>query len=136
MSVTKNPAIALLDPGSLCHNIYAELYNQFFNAQDRKDTEHPYGVEEGDGVSIRLHNAAYGFAYAIAGAVDGGGEGEGGIMLDYMRKDGSDMTGLLRANNGFEAGQDNKVLLQTYSAGIRFTSTLTCGVIFSCRDAR
>ncbi len=120
MSVTKNPAIASLDPGSLCHSIYSELYNQFFNAQDRKDAEHPYGVEEGDGVSIRLHNAAYGFAYAIAGAVDGGGEGEGGILLDYMRKDGSDMTGMLRANHGFEAGQDNKVLLQTYSAGIRF----------------
>ena len=120
MSVTKNPAIASLDPGSLCHSIYAELYNQFFNAQDRKDAEHPYGVEEGDGVSIRLHNAAYGFAYAIAGAVNGGGEGEGGIMLDYLRKDGSDMTGMLRANHGFEAGQDNKVLLQTYSAGIRF----------------
>ncbi len=115
MSVTKNPAIASLDPGSLCHSIYSELYNQFFNTQDRKDAEHPYGVEEGDGVSIRLH-----FAYAIAGAVDGGGSGEGGIMLDYLRKDGSDMTGLLRANHGFEAGQDNKVLLQTYSAGIRF----------------
>ncbi len=120
MSVTKNPAIASLDPGSLCHSIYSELYNQFFNAQDRKDAEHPYGVEEGDGVSIRLHNAAYGFAYAIAGAVNGGGSGEGGILLDYLRKDGSDMTGLLRANHGFEAGQDNKVLLQTYSAGIRF----------------
>jgi hypothetical protein len=120
MPVTKNSAIALLDPGSLCHSIYAELYNQFFNAQDRKDAEHPYGVEEGDGVSIRLHNAAYGFAYAIAGAVDGGGSGEGGILLDYLRKDGSDMSGMLRANWGFEAGQDNKVLLQTYSAGIWF----------------
>jgi hypothetical protein len=120
MSITKNPAIASLAPGSLCHSLYSALYSQFFNAQDRKDAEHPYGVEEGDGVSIRLHNAAYGFAYAIAGAVDGGGSGEGGILLDYLRKDGSDMTGLLRANHGFEAGQENKVLLQTYSAGIRF----------------
>jgi hypothetical protein len=125
MSVTKNPAIASLDPGSLCHSIYAELYNQFFNAQDRKDAEHPFGVEEGDGVSIRLHNAAYGFAYAIAGAVDGGGEGgSGGILLDYLRKDGSDMSGMLRANRGFEAGQDNKVLLQTYSAGVRFNENI------------
>ncbi len=110
MSVTKNPAIALLDPGSLCHSIYSELYSQFFNAQDRKDAEHPYGVEEGDGVSIRLHNAAYGFAYAIAGAVDGGGSGEGGILLDYLRKDGSDMTGLLLRGGTGQQGSSSDIL--------------------------
>lgn len=125
MSITKNPAIASLDPDSLCHSIYAELYNQFFNAQDRKDDQHPYGVEEGDGTSIRLHNAAYGFAYAIAGAVEGGGSGNsGGILLDYLQKAGGDMSGSLRANYGFEAGKNNKTLLDAYvydeSAGIRF----------------
>lgn len=125
MSVTKNPAIASLDPESLCRGIYTELYNQFFNAQDRKDEQHPNGVEEGDDTSIRLHNAAYGFAYAIAGSVEGGGSGnQGGILLDYLRKDGGDMSGSLRANYGFEAGKDNRALLDAYvreeSAGIRF----------------
>ncbi|MDR2882616.1 MAG: hypothetical protein LBU98_02370 [Alistipes sp.] len=129
MNVTKNPAIASLEPGNLCSRLYSELYSQFFNAQERKDAEHPWGVEEGDGVSIRLHNAAYGFAYAIAGAVDGGGEGgNGGILLEYLRRDGSDMTGMFRANYGFEAGQENKALLQTYlypdSAGIRFNEDI------------
>lgn len=126
MSVTKNPAIAALDPDSLCHSIYTELYNQFFNAQEKKSISNPYGVEEGDDTSIRLHNTAYGFAYAIAGAVEGGGSGgnEGGILLDYLRKDGGDMSGWLRSNYGFEAGIDNKTLLSAFnnddSAGILF----------------
>jgi len=125
MSVTKNPAIASLEPGGLCSRLYTELYAQFMGAQDRKDALHPYGVEEGDDVSLRLHNAAYGFAYAIAGAVDGGsGDGTGGILLDYLRRDGGDMSGALRANRGFEAGIDNRPLLTTYvssgGAGVRF----------------
>ena len=88
MSVEKDPAIGSLTQGSLCHNIYTELYNRFFNAQDRRDDEHPGGVEEGDETSIRLHNTAYGFAAAIAGAVGGDGSSEGGILIEYLRKSG------------------------------------------------
>ena len=116
MSVIKNPDIGQLDPGSLCYSIYAELYNQFFNVQDKKDAGHPWGVVEGDDVSIRLHNMAYGFAYAIAGAVDGGGEGSGsgGILIDYLKKSGGNMSGLFRANYGFEAGIGNTRILETF----------------------
>lgn len=129
MSVTKNPAIAALDPASLCHSIYIELYNQFFNAQDKKDVEHPYGIEEGDDTSIRLHNTAYGFAYAIAGAVEGGGSGnQGGILLDYLQKAGGDMSGMLRANYGFEAGIGNHRVVELFSEdgeqGARIHGTL------------
>lgn len=94
MSVEKDPAIGSLTPGSLCHSIYTELYNRFFNAQDRRDDEHPWGVEEGDETSIRLHNTAYGFAAAIAGAVGGDGSSEGGILIEYLRRSGGDMSGL------------------------------------------
>lgn len=130
MSIAKNQAIALLDPDSLCHSIYTELYNQFFNAQDKKSESHPYGVEEGDDTSIRLHNTAYGFAYAIAGAVEGGGSGgnDGGILLDYLRKDGGDMSGILRANYGFEAGIGNHRVLEAFSeenvTGVRIHGAL------------
>ncbi|MCS3085429.1 hypothetical protein NXW09_29545 [Bacteroides ovatus] len=66
----------------------------FFNAQQKKDDEHPYGIEEGDETSLRLKNTAYGFASAIAGAVTGeGGSGSGGLLLDYLKKSGGDMTG-------------------------------------------
>ena len=116
MSVTKNPAIAQLDTGSLCFSIYKELYNQFFNAQTKKDVANPFGVEEGDEVSIRLHNTAYGFAYAIAGSVAGTGESEneGGVLIDYLKKSGGDMQGVLRANYGFEAGLDNTRVIETF----------------------
>ena len=116
MSVTKNPAIELLDPGSLCYSIYNELYNQFFNAQTKKDADNPFGIEEGDEVSLRLHNTAYGFAYAIAGSVAGTGEGgnEGGVLIDYLKKSGGDMQGQLRANYGFEAGLNNTRIVETF----------------------
>lgn len=125
MSVEKDPAIGTLVPGSLCHGIYTELYNRFFNAQDRRDDEHPWGVEEGDDTSIRLHNTAYGFAAAIAGAVGGDGSGSGGgILVEYLRRSGGDMSGLLRAHYGFEAGAENRTLLAAYAredgAGVRF----------------
>lgn len=128
MSVEKDPAIGSLSQGSLCHNIYTELYNRFFNAQDRRDDEHPWGVEEGDETSIRLHNTAYGFAAAIAGAVGGDGSSEGGILIEYLRKSGGDMSGLLRAHYGFEAGAENRTLLMAYAredgAGVRFTEDI------------
>lgn len=124
MSIEKNPAIDALAPDSLCYNIYRALYAQFFNAQDRKDAEHPWGVEEGDDTSVRLHNTAYGFALAIAGAVGGNGGGEGGILMEYLRLSGGDMQGLLRACYGFAAGVQNRTLLEAYAredgAGVRF----------------
>ena len=105
MSVQLRPDIDNLDKGSLCYSIYAQLYHNFFTAQQKKDAEHPYGVEEGDETSIRLKNTAYGFASAIAGAVAGEGDsGEGGLLLDYLKKSGGDMPGMLRADYGFEAG--------------------------------
>lgn len=115
MSVILLPEIGELNPGSLCHSIYSELYHNFFNAQDKKSEENPYGIEEGDETSIRLRNTAYNFASAIAGAVVGeGGESGGGILLDYLKKTGGDMRGALRANYGFEAGTGNTRLLGTY----------------------
>jgi hypothetical protein len=95
------------------------LYHNFFNAQQKKDAEHPYGVEEGDETSVRLKNTAYGFASAIAGAVTGeGGESGGGLLIDYLKKTGGDMTGIFRANYGFEAGVANTRILETYSEDI------------------
>ena len=111
----KNPAIDALTPGSLCHTIYRELYAQFFNAQDRMDEEHPWGVEEGDETSVRLHNMAYGFASAVAGAVGGGdGDSDGGILLEYLRKSGGDMQGPLGACYGFAAGLDNRRIAEAF----------------------
>lgn len=115
MSVQLHPDIAQLDKSSLCYAIYSQLYQNFFNAQDRKDDDHFFGIVEGDETSTRLKNSAYGFASAIAGSVDGGGSGEGGgILLDYLKKSGGNMTGLLRANYGFEAGAGNTRVLETY----------------------
>lgn len=115
MSVQLHPDIAQLDKSSLCYSIYSQLYQNFFNAQDRKDDDHPFGIVEGDETSTRLKNSAYGFASAIAGSVDDGGSGEGsGILLDYLKKSGGNMTGLLRANYGFEAGTGNTRVLETY----------------------
>ena len=115
MSISLLPDIEDLDPNSLCYAIYSQLYHNFFNAQDKKSVENPYGIEEGDVTSIRLRNTAYGFAEAIAGAVAGeGGESDGGILLGYLKKTGGDMIGMLRANYGFEAGMGNVRLLETY----------------------
>ena len=119
MSVQLHPDIETLDKESLCYSIYAQLYHNFFNAQQKKDDEHPYGIEEGDETSLRLKNTAYGFASAIAGAVTGeGGSGSGGLLLDYLKKSGGDMTGKLSANYGFEAGIGNTRILETYSQDI------------------
>lgn len=113
MSVQLLPGIGELDPNSLCYSIYSQLYNNFFNAQDKKSPENPYGIEEGDDTSIRLRNTAYGFADAIAGAVDGGG-GDGGVLIDYLKKSGGNMSGPLTANYGFEGGIGNTRLIETY----------------------
>lgn len=116
MSVELNPGIAALDPESLCYSLYTQLYAQFFNAQDRKDEQHPYGIEEGDDTSLRLRNTAYGFAYAIAGSVEGNGTGggTGGILLDYLKKSGGEMSGPLAADYGFGAGIANRRVVETY----------------------
>lgn len=118
MSVQLHPDIDQLDKSSLCYSIYSQLYQNFFNAQDRRDNEHPYGIVEGDETSIRLKNSAYGFASAIAGSVtgEGGSGGEsGGVLLDYLKKTGGDMVGMLRANYGFEAGMENNRILAVYA---------------------
>lgn len=115
MSIALLPDIGNLDPNSLCYAIYSQLYHNFFNAQDKKSSENSYGIEEGDDTSIRLRNTAYGFAEAIAGAVAGEGDGtDGGVLLDYLKKTGGNMTGMLRANYGFEAGIANIRLFETY----------------------
>ena len=142
MSVQLHPDIGQLDRSSLCYSIYSQLYHNFFNVQERKSAENSYGIEEGDETSVRLKNTAYGFASAIAGAVTGeGGSGEGGLLLDYLKKSGGDMTGMLRAAYGFEAGVGNTRILETYSTeetdsegvvsavehGIRITGNLRLG---------
>lgn len=116
MNIALHPGIGTLDPGSLCYSLYRQLYQQFFNAQTRKSTENPYGVEEGDDTSIRLHNAAYGFAEAISGSIagEGGEPGTGGILLGYLAKSGGDMSGPLGADYGFGAGIDNRRVLEIY----------------------
>lgn len=113
MSVTLHPGIGGLDPQSLCYSIYRQLYQTFFNAQERKSEENPYGVEEGDDTSIRLHNTAYGFAEAISSGVSGEGGGTGS-WAGYLPRSGGDMQGPLCADYGFTAGIDNRRLLETY----------------------
>ena len=115
MSVHLHPDIEQLDRSSLCYLVYMQLYHTFFNAQERKSAENPYGIEEGDETSIRLKNTAYGFASVIAGAVSiGGGSGsDGGLLLDYLKKSGGDMTGTLHAGYGFAAGVGNTRILET-----------------------
>ena len=132
MSVQLLPGIGELDKGSLCYSIYIQLYNHFFNAQQKKGPDSPYGIEEGDDTSIRLHNTAYGFADAIAGSVSGEGTGgSGGVLIDYLKKSGGDMSGTLRANYGFEAGAGNTCLLRTYYEdqrhGIQFYGDVQIG---------
>lgn len=39
MSAVLLPDIGQLDPHSLCHTIYSQLYHNFFNAQDKKTPE-------------------------------------------------------------------------------------------------
>lgn len=111
------PDIETLDKDSLCYSIYSQLYHNFFNAQDSGT------VTEGDQTSIRLHNTAYNFASAIASGVTSEGGGDG--FLGYLKKSGGDMTGLLRANNGFEAGIGNSRVLHVYNEsgviGVRIT---------------
>lgn len=109
------PDIDNLDPDSLCYSLYTQLYTNFFNSQDKLDAEHPNGVVEGDQTSIRLKNTAYHFASAISSAVSGeGGGSDTGVLLDYVKRSGSNMTGLFRANYGFEAGAENLSILHTY----------------------
>lgn len=114
------PDIETLDKDSLCYSIYSQLYHNFFNAQDSGT------VIEGDQTSIRLHNTAYNFASAIASGVTSEGGGDG--FLGYLKKSGGDMTGLLRANNGFEAGIGNSRVLHVYNesgvTGVRITGEL------------
>ena len=115
MSVILNPEIEKLDKSSLCYSLYIQLYNSFFNAQDKKDEEHPFGIEEGDETSIRLKNTAYNFASPIAESIVGdGGGGSGGVLVGYLKKSGGDMSGILRANYGFEAGIGNTKVLYAY----------------------
>lgn len=110
MSALLNPDIAGLGPDTLCYTIYAQLYQNFFNAQDAGT------ITEGDSTSIRLHNTAFDFASAIAGAVAGdGGSGGEGVLMEYLRKSGGDMTGLLRARYGFEAGIGNTRVMEIFS---------------------
>lgn len=142
MNVQLHPDIEQLDKSSLCYSIYSQLYLNFFNSQQRKDDEHPYGIEEGDQTSLRLKNTAYGFASAIAGAVNGEGSSEsGGLFLEYLKKSGGDMSGALHADYGFEAGVDNMRILETYAEkhtneagtvitvdyGVRITGNLKIG---------
>lgn len=113
MSVTLHPDIGSLDTQSLCYSLYRQLYQTFFNAQERKSEDNPYGVEEGDDTSIRLHNTAYGFARAISGGVSGEG-GAAGSWTGYLPKSGGDMQGALSADYGFTAGIENRQLLETF----------------------
>ena len=134
MSVQLHPDIEQLDRSSLCYSIYSQLYHNFFNAQQKRDDEHPYGIEEGDETSVRLKNTAYGFASAIAGAVTGeGGNGEGALLLDYLKKSGGDMTGILRAGYGCEAGAGNTRILETYSEDRTDTEGVVTGVEYGVR---
>lgn len=115
MSIELHPGIGGLDPDSLCYSLYRQLYQQFFNAQTRKSEENPYGVEEGDDTSLRLHNAAYGFAEAISGSIAGEGDGGSeGILTGYLPKSGGNMSGPLGADYGFWAGINNHRVLETF----------------------
>lgn len=134
MSVILHPDIEQLDKSSLCYSIYSQLYHNFFNAQQKKDDEHPYGITEGDETSVRLKNTAYGFASAIAGAVVGDGSGEGsGLLIDYLKKSGGDMTGIFRANYGFEAGVANTRIIETYSKEIVDTEGVVSDIEYGVR---
>lgn len=117
------PDIGDLDKNSLCHSIYSQLYHNFFYAQDAGT------ITEGDQTSIRLHNTAYNFASAIASGVngEGGSEESGGILLDYLKKSGGDMRGMLRANYGFEAGVENRSIISVTADGTLLSGDLKLG---------
>ena len=115
-----HPGIEELDPNSISYSIYSQLYSNFFNVQDAGT------VAEGDGISIRLHNTAFGFAEAISSAV-GGGDSEGGVLIDYIKRTGGNMTGAFRANHGFEAGVGNHRLLATIADGVELYGNLYVG---------
>lgn len=102
------PGIGELDKDSLCYSIYSQLYLNFFYAQDAGT------VTEGDQASIRLRNTAYNFASAIASGVTGEGGTGGSAFSGYLKKSGGDMSGLLRAGNGFEAGIANERVMHIY----------------------
>lgn len=122
MSAVLLPDIGALDPDGLCHSIYSQLYHNFFNAQDKNY------ILEGDNTSILLHNTAYNFASAIAGAIGGDGtESGGGVLLGYLKKAGGDMTGMLRANYGFEAGTRNRCILSFTDEGAVISGDLKLG---------
>lgn len=120
------PGIGELDKDSLCHAIYSQLYHNFFNAQDAGT------LTEGDRTSVRLRNTAYNFASAIASGVSGEGDtGSGSAFLGYLKKSGGDMSGLLRANNGFEAGIANERIIHIYKVeqerGVAISGNLKVG---------
>lgn len=103
------PGIGELDKDSLCYSIYSQLYLNFFYAQDAGT------VTEGDQASIRLRNTAYNFASAIASGVTGEeNTGSGSAFSGYLKKSGGDMSGLLRADNGFEAGIAYERIIHIY----------------------
>lgn len=132
MSIVLHPDIELLDPEGLSYSIYKQLYRSFFDSQDPKSDAFPYGIVEGDETSIRLHNTAYSFASAIGGGVPG--EGSGGIeavLTDYLKLSGGVLSGLLRANVGFEAGVDNvrviRIVKDAGSYGVDVAGSLFVG---------
>lgn len=116
MNITLHPGIEGLSPESLCYSLYTQLYLNFFEAQVKKGDDTPYGIEEGDDTSIRLRNTAYNFADAIAGAIGGDSNGgyPGGILTDYLKKSGDNMSGKFTANHGFQAGVENRMLIGTF----------------------
>lgn len=118
MSITLHPGIGNLDPESLCYSIYAQLYQNFFDAQTPKSEDNPFGIEEGDDTSVRLRNTAYGFAEAISGAVESGGGSGGSISGDYLELSGGNLTGPLTADYGFGAGIANRRILDIYRTAL------------------
>lgn len=132
-NIELHPGISGLNEDSLCYSLYIQLYNNFFQAQIKKDTDHPWGIAEGDETSVRLRNTAYNFADAIAGAINKDDEGgvNGNILLDFLKKSGGDMFGKLTANTGFEAGIFNTRILETYylneQYGLRIYGNLNIG---------
>nr|DAM19535.1 MAG TPA: hypothetical protein [Bacteriophage sp.] len=134
MSVELHPGIGGLSPESLCYSLYRQLYQNFFNAQERKSEDHIYGIEEGDDTSIRLHNTAYGFAEAIAGSIAGEGSGGGdGILIDYLPKSGGNMNGPLGADYGFGAGIDNHRVLETFREAVTDNTGVVTGYDYGVR---
>lgn len=111
MSIVLNPEIDKLDKNSLCYSIYIQLYNNFFNAQDKKSEDNKFGIEEGDQTSVRLKNTAFNFASPISESIVGSendeGGNSGGVLLNYVKRGGDNMSGQLTANYGFEAGINN-----------------------------